>query len=105
MPEEYRIQAHFSCTSAGFMGIESEGNFQIIKATVPQKELYRYNTVLRSLTGGRGLHEEKFSHYEEMPKETGGEDRRPVQQTTRRRPESRSERLFKKSENAPQAAI
>jgi elongation factor G len=36
---------------------------------VPQKELYQYSTVLRSLTGGRGIHTEEFSHYEEMPRE------------------------------------
>jgi elongation factor G len=28
-----------------------------------------YATVLRSLTGGRGIHTEEFSHYEEMPRE------------------------------------
>jgi elongation factor G len=41
----------------------------VVKATVPQKELYQYSTVIRSLTGGRGMHSEEFSHYEEMPKE------------------------------------
>jgi elongation factor G len=38
-----------------------------VKATVPAGQLYHYGTVLRSLTGGRGMHAEKFSHYEEMP--------------------------------------
>jgi elongation factor G len=32
-------------------------------------ELYRYASVLRSLTGGRGVHSEQFSRYEEMPRE------------------------------------
>ena len=32
-------------------------------------ELYHYSTNLRSLTGGRGLHSEEFSHYEYMPRE------------------------------------
>ena len=50
-------------------GMDSEGGFQVVKATVPQKELYHYSTVLRSLTGGRGVHTEDFSHYEEMPGE------------------------------------
>ena len=27
----------------------------------------RYSTTLRSLTEGRGIHTEEFSHYEEMP--------------------------------------
>jgi elongation factor G len=36
---------------------------------VPAKELYRYSSQLRSLTGGRGVHSERFSHYAEMPRE------------------------------------
>jgi elongation factor G len=36
---------------------------------VPAKELYRYSSTLRSLTGGRGVHSEEFSHYEEMPRD------------------------------------
>ncbi|PYJ81491.1 MAG: hypothetical protein DME22_21055, partial [Verrucomicrobia bacterium] len=32
-------------------------------------ELYHYATTVRSLTGGRGIHAEEFSHYEEMPRE------------------------------------
>ena len=51
------------------LGMESRGNFQVIHAQVPAKELYRYASKLRSLTGGRGVHTEEFSHYEEMPRE------------------------------------
>jgi elongation factor G len=46
-----------------------DGGFQLIKAHVPAKELYRYSSTLRSLTGGRGVHSEEFDHYEEMPRE------------------------------------
>lgn len=49
--------------------MEGSDGFQIIKAQVPQKELYHYSSQLRSLTGGRGVHAESFSHYEEMPRE------------------------------------
>lgn len=48
-------------------GMDSAGGLQVIKAQVPAMELYRYSTTLRSLTGGRGIHAEDFSHYEEMP--------------------------------------
>jgi len=41
----------------------------VIKAQVPQAELYHYATTVRSLTGGRGIHAESFSHYEKMPKD------------------------------------
>ena len=51
------------------LGMDSDGGYQIIKATVPAMELYKYSTVLRSLTGGRAAHKEDFDHYEEMPKE------------------------------------
>jgi elongation factor G len=51
------------------LGVDMDGQFQVIKAHVPARELYRYSSQLRSLTGGRGLHSEAFSHYEEMPRE------------------------------------
>ena len=51
------------------LGMEQSGSFQLIKALVPLAELYRYSTVLRSMTQGRGLHSRKFSHYEEVPRE------------------------------------
>jgi elongation factor G len=51
------------------LDMDADGNFQIVKAHVPAMELYQYSTVLRSLTGGRGVHKEEFDHYEEMPKE------------------------------------
>jgi elongation factor G len=50
-------------------GMDSDDHFQLVKAQVPQMELYKYSSVLRSLTGGRGIHTEEFSHYEEMPRE------------------------------------
>ena len=46
-----------------------DGQFQIVPADVPAMELYRYASVLRSLTGGRGVHSEQLSRYEEMPRE------------------------------------
>ncbi|MBN1403446.1 MAG: elongation factor G [Opitutales bacterium] len=71
VPEDYvgDVMGDISSRRGRISGVDNEGGFQIIMATVPQKELYRYSTVLRSLTGGRGLHSEKFSHYEEMPRD------------------------------------
>jgi elongation factor G len=51
------------------VGRDASGNLQIIQALAPAKELHRYAGQLRSLTGGRGLHTEDFSHYEELPSE------------------------------------
>jgi elongation factor G len=53
---------------ARIQGIETEGVFQRIVAQAPEAELYRYSTILRSLTQGRGLHKATFSHYEIMPR-------------------------------------
>jgi elongation factor G len=50
-------------------GMDTDGSFQVIKAHVPAKELYRYSSILRSLTGGRGVHTEELSHYEEVPRD------------------------------------
>ncbi len=49
-------------------GIEAAGAFQEIVAQVPEAEMYRYSTVLRSMTQGRGLHSSTFSHHEAMPR-------------------------------------
>ncbi len=50
-------------------GVDTDGSFQVVKAQAPAVELYHYATTLRSLTGGRGIHTERFDHYEEMPRE------------------------------------
>ena len=51
------------------MGMETEGPFQKIKATVPMSELHKYSTILRSMTQGRGVYRTRFSHYDELPRE------------------------------------
>jgi len=49
------------------MGVESKGNNQVVKATVPMAEILKYAPDLRSMTGGRGTFTVEFSHYEEVP--------------------------------------
>jgi elongation factor G len=51
------------------MGMEGEGKTQKIKALVPEAEMYKYSTSLRSMTQGRGYFDMKFSHYEEVPRD------------------------------------
>lgn len=53
---------------ARIQGMDAEGVFQKIQAHVPEAELYRYSTALRSMTAGRGLHRTTFSGYEPMPR-------------------------------------
>ncbi len=71
VPDEYvgAIMGDLSSRRGHILGVETEGHFQIIRAQVPQKEIYHYSTVVRSLTSGRGRHAEKFSHYAELPAE------------------------------------
>jgi len=49
------------------MGVESADGLQCIKAQVPQSEMFKYASELRSMTGGRGTFEMEFSHYETVP--------------------------------------
>ena len=64
-----KVMGDLSSRRGKIHGMDMEGGFQLIKANVPAKELYRYSSTLRSLTGGRGVHSEEFDHYEEMPRE------------------------------------
>ena len=71
VPEEFMgaVMGDLSSRRGKILGMDAEGTFQVVRAEVPQMELYHYSTNLRSLTGGRGLHTEEFSHYEYMPRE------------------------------------
>jgi elongation factor G len=53
---------------ARISGMESQGDgTTIVRAQVPQGEVLRYASDLRSLTGGRGTFTTAFSHYEAVP--------------------------------------
>jgi len=49
------------------MGMDSEGNYQKIKAKVPLAEMNRYSTALSSLTSGRATYDMKFAEYVQVP--------------------------------------
>lgn len=51
-------------------GMERVGRHQRIRALVPQAEMYRYSSQLRSITQDRGSFAQKFIHYAEVPKDT-----------------------------------
>jgi len=71
VPEDYMgdVMGDISSRRGKILGMDSDGATQIIKALVPLKELFRYSTNLRSMTQGRGIHKQKFDHYEEVPRE------------------------------------
>jgi elongation factor G len=71
VPEEYMgdVMGDLSGRRGKIQGMEADGHFQKVKATIPMSELHKYSTILRSMTQGRGMYKTKFSHYDEMPKE------------------------------------
>lgn len=52
---------------ARVQGMDTDKGRSVVTATVPLAEMQRYTTDLRSMTGGRGVFEMKFSHYETVP--------------------------------------
>lgn len=69
VPEAYLgdVMGDISSIRGRILGVDVDGKYQVVKAQVPEMELYRYATKLRSMTGGSGVHTEEFSHYEYAP--------------------------------------
>ncbi|MBI2433887.1 MAG: elongation factor G, partial [Candidatus Hydrogenedentes bacterium] len=70
VPEEYMgdIAGHLNSRRGRILGMDSiGGGRQRIRANVPEAEILRYSTELRSMTSGRGMYELKYSHYDEAP--------------------------------------
>ena len=68
-PEEFMGDIIGDVTSrrGKVLGMDSEGGRTIVKARVPEAELYKYASVLRSMTQGRAHHSRTFVGYEPMP--------------------------------------
>ncbi|MCK5767359.1 MAG: elongation factor G [Candidatus Atribacteria bacterium] len=70
VPKEYMgdIIGDLNSKRGKIMGMEEtvKGK-QVIKAKIPQAEIFKYAIDLRSMTQGRGNFSLKFSHYEEVP--------------------------------------
>ncbi len=71
IPEEYMgdVMGDVSSRRGKVLGMDSDGHYQIIKASVPLANLYKYANTLRSISQGRGIFRQKFSHYEYVPKD------------------------------------
>lgn len=69
IPEEYlgAISGDVNSRRGRIMGMDIKGKSQIVKAQVPQSEMFTYANDLRSLTGGRGSYTMRYSHYEGVP--------------------------------------
>ncbi len=71
VPDEYMgdVMGDISSKRGKISGMDAEGQFQVIKAKVPLAELHKYSTTLRSMTQGRGIFTQRFSHHDEVPHE------------------------------------
>ncbi len=68
-PEEFAgdVVSDLNTKRARILGINPNGQFSLVEAEVPQAEVQRYASDLRSLTQGRGGFELEFDHYGEVP--------------------------------------
>lgn len=73
-PEAYMgdVMGDLNHRRGRILGMEQDGAKTRIKALVPQAELYKYATMLRSLTQGRAVHTRRFHGYEEAPQHVTG---------------------------------
>jgi len=71
VPEEKmgEVMTDLQGRRALIMGMDSEGNYQKIKAKVPLAEMNRYSTALSSLTSGRATYDMRFAEYVQVPAE------------------------------------
>ena len=70
VPDEFMgdINGDLNSRRGRILGMEpAGGGRQRIRALVPEAEILRYSTELRSKTGGRGSYSLKFAHYAEVP--------------------------------------
>jgi elongation factor G len=69
VPEAYMgdVNRDLSTRRGRVLGMDSNDGMQVVRAHVPQAELFTYATELRSLTGGRGKFTATFDHYEDVP--------------------------------------
>ncbi len=76
IPDEFMgdVNGDLNSRRGRIIGMEPvSGGRQCIKATVPEAEILRYSTDLRSMTGGRGSYTLKFSSYDEVPEHVAKE--------------------------------
>lgn len=70
-PEEYMgdVIGDLNGRRGKVLGVEPKGHLQVVKAQVPQAEMYRYSATLRSITHGTGVHTRSLYGYERAPQD------------------------------------
>ena len=69
IPSEFMgdITGNLSSRRGRVQGMDSFGDLQVIKASIPLVEVANYETELKSMTGGRGSYSMELSHYDTVP--------------------------------------
>ncbi|MFW6390034.1 MAG: elongation factor G [Halanaerobiales bacterium] len=69
VPEEYMgdIMGDMNSRRGRIQGMEPVDGHQIIKAEVPQAEMFSYSIDLKSITGGHGNYTMELAHYDKVP--------------------------------------
>jgi len=69
IPEAYmgEVNRDLNGRRGRVLGMDTDGDFQVIVAHCPQAELFNYATELRSLAQGRGSFTATLDHYEDVP--------------------------------------
>ena len=69
VPEENMgdITGSLSSRRGRVQGMGSEGGMQVVKASIPLEEMYKYSNEIKSLTAGRATYTMSFSHYDPVP--------------------------------------
>ncbi len=68
-PEEFmgEVMGDLNQRRGRVQGMDSKGRRQVVRAMVPQAELYKYSAALRSLTHGKATHTRQLAAYEPVP--------------------------------------
>ncbi|MCG8467573.1 MAG: elongation factor G [Gemmatimonadetes bacterium] len=68
-PEEFmgEVMGDLNQRRGRVLGMDAKGSRQVVKAMVPQAELYKYSAALRSFSHGKAFHTRKLAAYEEVP--------------------------------------
>ena len=69
VPEEYMgdVNRDLNTRRGRVLGMDTSDGLQVVRAHVPQAELFNYATELRSLSGGRGSFSATLAQYDEVP--------------------------------------
>jgi len=63
------VMGDISSRRGKVLGMDTEGRLQRVTAEIPLANLDQYSTALRSITGGRGMHTQRFEKYDSVPRD------------------------------------